>query len=281
MTASAEIVTRHWSHRSSCPLAHCCGATGAPSCFVLTPGTATVRMVPVDVEALGEDRAAVAGALERGDRVVISGYEDLVDGDAVERVPRGGPGPVIEPAVPVIDVHDVTRTYHLGGGRCRRARPARGLLRRRARGDGGHRRPERLGQVDPAAPARRAGPPDGGNGALLRVAMSRTSDGELAALRNAEIGFVFQQFQLLARTSAIANVALPLVYAGVPSGAQGARAGGTGVRGLEHRLEHRPAQLSGGEQQRVAIAGRSSPHRGSSSPTSRPATSTRPPGTRS
>jgi putative ABC transport system ATP-binding protein len=78
---------------------------------------------------------------------------------------------------------------------------------------------------------------------------------ELARLRNETIGFVFQSFHLLARTSAVDNVALPLVYRGLNARARRERAREMLVKvGLEHRLDHRPNQLSGGEQQRVAIA---------------------------
>jgi putative ABC transport system ATP-binding protein len=78
---------------------------------------------------------------------------------------------------------------------------------------------------------------------------------ELARLRNETIGFVFQSFHLLARTSAVDNVALPLVYRGIRAGERRKRAVAVLERvGLGHRLEHRPNQLSGGEQQRVAIA---------------------------
>jgi putative ABC transport system ATP-binding protein len=81
------------------------------------------------------------------------------------------------------------------------------------------------------------------------------SDSELAELRNHTIGFVFQSFQLLGRTSALENVALPLVYRGVRRAERRQRAAAALESvGLGHRLDHRPGQLSGGEQQRVAIA---------------------------
>jgi putative ABC transport system ATP-binding protein len=84
---------------------------------------------------------------------------------------------------------------------------------------------------------------------------TRLDDAGLARLRGTEIGFVFQAFQLLARTSARDNVALPLVYRGVGRAERRRRAvAALEAVGLGHRLTHRPTQLSGGEQQRVAIA---------------------------
>ena len=81
------------------------------------------------------------------------------------------------------------------------------------------------------------------------------SPAEMAKLRNETIGFVFQSFHLLARTTARDNVALPLVYRGVGRRERRARAAAMLERvGLGHRLDHRPNQMSGGEQQRVAIA---------------------------
>ncbi|WP_406061148.1 ABC transporter ATP-binding protein [Micromonospora sp. NBC_00860] len=78
---------------------------------------------------------------------------------------------------------------------------------------------------------------------------------EMAILRNETIGFVFQAFHLLPRTSAVENVALPLVYRGVSARQRRERAAAMlGRVGLGHRLDHRPNQMSGGEQQRVAIA---------------------------
>jgi len=77
----------------------------------------------------------------------------------------------------------------------------------------------------------------------------------LAGMRNAEIGFVFQSFQLLDRTTALENVELPLVYSNVPAKQRRERARVVLERvGLADRVDHHPAQLSGGEQQRVAIA---------------------------
>jgi len=81
------------------------------------------------------------------------------------------------------------------------------------------------------------------------------SAAEMAQLRNRVIGFVFQSFHLLARTSARDNVALPLIYRGVRRAQRRRRAEEMLARvGLEHRMDHKPNQLSGGEQQRVAIA---------------------------
>ena len=81
------------------------------------------------------------------------------------------------------------------------------------------------------------------------------NDNALAGLRNRRIGFVFQSFRLLARASALENVALPLMYAGQPRDVRNARARTLlETIGLGDRLDHTPAELSGGQQQRVAIA---------------------------
>ncbi|HLU68601.1 MAG TPA: ABC transporter ATP-binding protein [Kofleriaceae bacterium] len=93
---------------------------------------------------------------------------------------------------------------------------------------------------------------------LYRLAgedVSRLDRNRLAEIRNRVIGFVFQSFNLLSRTSALENVELPMVYAGVPRRERRERAAAALERvGLGARLDHRPNQLSGGQQQRVAIA---------------------------
>lgn len=84
--------------------------------------------------------------------------------------------------------------------------------------------------------------------------VSKMSDDELAEIRNKEIGFVFQTFNLLPRTTALENVALPMVYAGASKSARTERAKEvlTNV-GLADRMDHKPNQLSGGQRQRVAV----------------------------
>lgn len=85
--------------------------------------------------------------------------------------------------------------------------------------------------------------------------VSTMSDNDLAKIRNKEIGFVFQTFNLLARSDALHNVELPLIYAGVPAVERRERAREALVNvGLEDRIHHKPNELSGGQRQRVAVA---------------------------
>lgn len=97
--------------------------------------------------------------------------------------------------------------------------------------------------------------PTKGEYILNGINASHMSDNELAEVRNSEIGFVFQTFNLLPRNSALDNVALPLVYAGVSKEDRKERARQALINvGLGNRIDHKPNELSGGQRQRVAVA---------------------------
>jgi len=95
--------------------------------------------------------------------------------------------------------------------------------------------------------------PTSGRYRLDETEVSELNDNQLAEIRNKKIGFVFQSFNLLSRTTALANVELPLIYGGASNRRQRALQVLESV-GLAHRVTHRPSELAGGEQQRVAIA---------------------------
>ena len=95
--------------------------------------------------------------------------------------------------------------------------------------------------------------PTSGRYLLDGTEVSELNDNQLAEIRNKKIGFVFQSFNLLSRTTALANVELPLIYSGASNRRQRALQVLESV-GLAHRVTHRPNELAGGEQQRVAIA---------------------------
>jgi putative ABC transport system ATP-binding protein len=156
-------------------------------------------------------------------------------------------------AVPAVEAVDVRRSYQLDGVS---VEALRGVSMRVDAG-------EYVAVVGPSGSGKSTlmhllGCLDRPTAGLLRIGgrdVATLTDGELAELRNRTIGFVFQSFQLLGRTTALDNVGLPLVYRGVRRAERRDRAAAalTAV-GLGHRLGHRPGQLSGGEQQRVAIA---------------------------
>lgn len=97
--------------------------------------------------------------------------------------------------------------------------------------------------------------PSGGEYILNNLSVAKMSDNELAEVRNKEIGFVFQTFNLLPRQSALENVMLPLVYAGISKTERQQKAEHAMEQvGLKDRMTHKPNELSGGQRQRVAIA---------------------------
>ena len=153
----------------------------------------------------------------------------------------------------LIDIHDIAKVYDVGE---EKVYALRGVSLAIERG-------EYLAIMGPSGSGKSTlmnilgclDTPSSGSYVLNGHEIRTLSDDELARIRNKEIGFVFQTFNLLARATALSNVELPLVYNGTPPAERRARAKATLESvGLGPRIMHRPNQLSGGQRQRVAIA---------------------------
>jgi putative ABC transport system ATP-binding protein len=153
--------------------------------------------------------------------------------------------------IPLIDIRNVTKVYRMGDvevhalrGVSLQVRTGEMMAIMGASGSGKSTLMNILGALDT---------PTDGEYYLDGQDIGRMRDDKLADVRNRKIGFVFQSFNLLSRTTALANVELPLVYAGVSNGRALCFKALQSV-GLADRIHHRPNELSGGQQQRVAIA---------------------------
>ena len=158
-----------------------------------------------------------------------------------------------KPHAPVIDVRDVRKTYRIGEIAVRALRGVSFQVQRGefvaimgASGSGKSTLMHILGCLDA---------PTTGSYLLNGHDVRGVAEDDLADLRNRRIGFVFQSFNLIPRTRAIANVELPLTYGGLSRGERRRRAAGALASvGLSDRADHLPSELSGGQQQRVALA---------------------------
>jgi putative ABC transport system ATP-binding protein len=155
------------------------------------------------------------------------------------------------PGQALIDIRDVTKIYRMGDlevnalrGVSLQVHPGEMMAIMGASGSGKSTLMNILGALDV---------PTSGTYLLDGQDVGKMSDDRLADIRNRKIGFVFQSFNLLSRTSALSNVELPLIYAGV-SGGRGRCLAALESVGLSDRIHHKPNELSGGQQQRVAIA---------------------------
>lgn len=168
-------------------------------------------------------------------------------------VQPSAPGDASAPRHPLIQVHEVTKVFDLGQIRVRALRNVSLQIDSGdlvaimgSSGSGKSTLMNILGCLDT---------PTSGRYEIDGVDVSRMDEDDLSDLRNRKIGFVFQSFNLLARTSALVNVELPLAYAGL-RGAERRKRAEQALRSVEmtNRMHHQPSELSGGQQQRVAVA---------------------------
>ena len=177
--------------------------------------------------------------------------------DELQQAPSGAPAKaptgLDSRAVPVVAAQRLSKDYRLGESRVQALRdvsltiwPGEFVAIMGPSGSGKSTFMNLLGCLDR---------PTSGSYRLMGVAVERMSPDQLADVRGQRIGFVFQGFNLLSRQTALKNVQLPMIYAGLSAEAQERRARrALDLVGLGDRLHHRPTQLSGGQQQRVAIA---------------------------
>ena len=166
---------------------------------------------------------------------------------------RNGTGSEDGDEVPVVALRDITKFYQMGDVEVQALRgvdleiwPGEMIAIMGPSGSGKSTLMNIVGCLDV---------PTGGQYFIDNQDVSRLNDDQLADIRCRKIGFVFQSFNLLSRTTALANVELPLIYAGISGRERRRRAEESlGLVGLGERIHHKPNELSGGQQQRVAIA---------------------------
>jgi putative ABC transport system ATP-binding protein len=263
-TVTAVVTVADVTDALRVPTAAVRTAGGRHTVTVSTNGTTEARQVDIGVE--GDSFTEIKSGLTVGEQVVIETRRRRRPTSSSSRAATSpaaawaaAPSPVAAAAragwpmsAPVLDVRDVVKTYGEGDTAVHALRGVSLTVERGdyvaimgSSGSGKSTLMNILGCLDI---------PTTGSYLLDGVDVSRLTDRQLALVRNRRIGFVFQSFNLIPRTTALANVELPLAYAGIKAGAQGTREGRVGPGRSGRPWPPRPNKLSGGQQQRVAVA---------------------------